>query len=220
MALATNSNNGYKQRNTLEKYYVDNGAATGVTKANVPGDPDYVAPIYDPTSCPIPQFTNTAIGGTFTRDNCGAGYTGGQQTYVINAGVFSSSISQADADQQALADINAWGQHHVNVGSTNALGGYGNVPIQGSCTLNAPSSYLLDVRLENLDVNSACSKPLASVYTTSSVLTPGHILYNDSALTSVVTGYVFVVSAVSGSIYNMNNTTGEVGLYTGNDCVV
>lgn len=45
--------NGYKGYRTLEEYDILTGNPTGQTKPNVPGDPDYVHPIYDPTSCPV-----------------------------------------------------------------------------------------------------------------------------------------------------------------------
>lgn len=51
------SNTGYRGYTTLEKYYTDNGAATGQTKANVEGDPDYIPLTYDTVNCPLPYFT-------------------------------------------------------------------------------------------------------------------------------------------------------------------
>lgn len=51
------SNTGYKAYTNLEQYYLDNGVATGVTKPNTIGDPDYVAPVLDLTYCPLPSAT-------------------------------------------------------------------------------------------------------------------------------------------------------------------
>ncbi|MDN3588035.1 DUF5977 domain-containing protein [Pedobacter aquatilis] len=53
--------------------------------------------------------------GTFTRNNCGANGTGGSVTYSIPAGSYTSSVSQADADNQALSALNAGGQGYANV---------------------------------------------------------------------------------------------------------
>lgn len=50
----TEVNTGYKAWATLEQYNVATGVATGTTKPNDPGDPDYVAPVYDPATCPLP----------------------------------------------------------------------------------------------------------------------------------------------------------------------
>lgn len=48
------ANTGYKGFTSLEEYYTDNGEATGTYKANSPGDPNYVAPVLDTASCPLP----------------------------------------------------------------------------------------------------------------------------------------------------------------------
>lgn len=46
------ANTGFKGWSLLEEYYVDNDMATGFVKPNVPGDPDYVAPVEDNDFCP------------------------------------------------------------------------------------------------------------------------------------------------------------------------
>ena len=55
---------------------------------------------------------------SFTRNNCGTGYTGGTYIYTVPAGKYSSMVSQADADNQAQAEINSNGQNEAN---TNGL---------------------------------------------------------------------------------------------------
>lgn len=58
-------NTGQKTYGMLEQYYLDNGVATGVTKANTSTDPDYVAPVTDTTACPVPvTITLVADQGT------------------------------------------------------------------------------------------------------------------------------------------------------------
>jgi hypothetical protein len=47
-------NTGMKGWQTLEQYDVATGIATGVTKPNLEGDPDYVPPVEDLISCPLP----------------------------------------------------------------------------------------------------------------------------------------------------------------------
>lgn len=54
---------GYKEFGDLEQYYLDDNNATGITKTNSSGDPDYIAPVYDPTTCTLPTPTPTP---TFT----------------------------------------------------------------------------------------------------------------------------------------------------------
>jgi hypothetical protein len=50
----------------------------------------------------------------YTRNNCGAGFTGSKYVFVVAAGMFISTISQADADSKALAHITANGQAEAN----------------------------------------------------------------------------------------------------------
>jgi len=60
--MATGSaNTGYKSYTTLEQYYTDNSAATGTTKANTLGDPDYIAPVFDDSTCPIPTSYSYSV---------------------------------------------------------------------------------------------------------------------------------------------------------------
>lgn len=53
------ANSGYKGWSTLEQYYTDTSAATGVTKPNIPSDANYVAPVYDLTACPVDSIKPT-----------------------------------------------------------------------------------------------------------------------------------------------------------------
>jgi hypothetical protein len=56
--MASSSNTGKKITLTLKQVYVRNGTTTGVTKPNIPSDPDYVVPSDDLSSCPV--LYNTA----------------------------------------------------------------------------------------------------------------------------------------------------------------
>ena len=75
-----------------------------------------------PENCNLPLsggggasiYYNTAASQTFTRNNCAPGYGGSQVTYTVAANTYSSTISQADADAQAQADITANGQNYAN----------------------------------------------------------------------------------------------------------
>lgn len=51
------ANTGYKGFMTLQQYYTDDNSATGATKINGIGDPDYIAPVYDPVSCSVANTT-------------------------------------------------------------------------------------------------------------------------------------------------------------------
>lgn len=63
---------------------------------------------------PPTVYYNAYKSGTFTRNNCGTGYTGQSYTYSVPGATYSSTISQADADQQAQADVDANGQNQAN----------------------------------------------------------------------------------------------------------
>lgn len=47
-------NTGYKAWATLEEYHIASGLPTGQTKPNAESDPDYVPPVHDPITCPLP----------------------------------------------------------------------------------------------------------------------------------------------------------------------
>ncbi|WP_193391222.1 DUF5977 domain-containing protein, partial [Candidatus Symbiothrix dinenymphae] len=64
---------------------------------------------------------NVAKSGTFTKNNCGTGYAGSSVTYTVSEGRYSSTISQAAADNQAQADVDANGQTYANENGTCTL---------------------------------------------------------------------------------------------------
>lgn len=63
-------------------------------------------------------YQNTVHSQTFTRNNCGAGYAGGEVLYTVAANTYSSAVSQAAADALAIADIAANGQNYANSNGT------------------------------------------------------------------------------------------------------
>jgi len=69
------------------------------------------------TCTPKPVYHSVEKSGTFTKA-CGGGYSGSDVTYTVAAGTYSSLVSQADADAQAVADVNANGQNYANAHGT------------------------------------------------------------------------------------------------------
>jgi YD repeat-containing protein len=69
-------------------------------------------------SCDVLSFSSIAKSGTYTRNNCPSGYVGSSVTYTVNAGAYSSTISQADADSKAQTDVNNNGQTFANNNGT------------------------------------------------------------------------------------------------------
>jgi YD repeat-containing protein len=69
------------------------------------------------TSCILKIFTNAPLSRTYTRNNCGAGYTGSNVTYTVPAGKYSAT-TQAAADQLAATDTATNGQNYANTNGT------------------------------------------------------------------------------------------------------
>ncbi|WP_226995309.1 DUF5977 domain-containing protein, partial [Candidatus Symbiothrix dinenymphae] len=91
----------------------------------------------DICSC-IELFRSVEKRGTFTRNNCDPEYIGSQVTYIVAAGNHTSTISQADADSKADADVADNGQAYANTYGSCTLppGTYVNVEKRGDFTRN------------------------------------------------------------------------------------
>jgi hypothetical protein len=70
------------------------------------------------SACPANTYFSNTESGNFTRNNCGTGYTGSTVTYTIPTGKYSSTVSQAAADNQAINDVNTNGQSYANTNGT------------------------------------------------------------------------------------------------------
>jgi len=73
---------------------------------NYAGTPGHCGIVY--------TFYSAATSGSFIRNNCGSGYVGSAVTYTVTAGTYTSTLSQADADAKAAADVAANGQAYAN----------------------------------------------------------------------------------------------------------
>lgn len=100
-------------------------------------------------------YYNVQMSGTFTRNNCPTGYAGTTVTYTVAANTYSSTISQADANNQAQNDINTNGQAFANTnGSCNpVIAISGNTFLScssnttGSGVISAPPGYVTRVNI-------------------------------------------------------------------------
>lgn len=72
-------------------------------------------------------FKNDPKSMSFTTESCDPGQQGGTVTYSVPAGTYSSLISLADANQQALDDIAANGQAYANAPDTRSCS-FDNTP--------------------------------------------------------------------------------------------
>ncbi|WP_288443708.1 DUF5977 domain-containing protein [uncultured Chryseobacterium sp.] len=59
-------------------------------------------------------FYNESQGRPFHKTDCAAGYSPATYTYTVPLGIYSSAISQADANQKAINDIDMNGQNMAN----------------------------------------------------------------------------------------------------------
>ena len=78
-------------------------------------------------------FWNAAESAPFTKNNCATGATGSSVTYTVAANTYSSTISQADANQQAINAVNANGQNYANANGTCT---FWNVATSGTYSRN------------------------------------------------------------------------------------
>jgi hypothetical protein len=81
-------------------------------------------------------YSSAEKSGPFTR-SCGAGMTGSTVTYTVAAGTYTSTVSQAAADQQALDYMNANGPAYATAnGTCTVICTAGNCTSEGSKCVN------------------------------------------------------------------------------------
>jgi hypothetical protein len=125
---STGFRTGLTAYNVLKLHYVDVTPAVAVKgtalKPNIPGAPDYVAPVNNGT-CVVgtSAATSAAISraSTFVRSNCDNGFRGGPWTIAVAAGAFGGSD---------LADANARAEQEYANLNTQA-----NADLYGTCTV-------------------------------------------------------------------------------------
>lgn len=59
-------------------------------------------------------YYNRLTSEIFTRSNCSTGFAGDEVLFTVPANKYSSSVSQADADEKAEDEINSLGQNYAN----------------------------------------------------------------------------------------------------------
>ncbi|MFT3948785.1 MAG: DUF5977 domain-containing protein [Agriterribacter sp.] len=116
------------------------------------------------SECPANTYFSAQRSQVFTRNNCGAGYTGGSVTYTVPPGKYSSTTSQAAADQLAINDINANGQNYANANGTCTATGCSFSPVSGY-SLGSSSTISL-VSGSQVDFNIVFTGNSSTVWTT------------------------------------------------------
>lgn len=144
-------------------------------------------------------YYNTEQSGSATRNDCPIDYDGDYVTYVVAAGTYSSTISQAAADQLAINDVNTNRQAYAN---TN---GYctPSCLIQGTLiTLPGGSQELIENLKIGDEIYSVEIEGLALNQTREQELLWSSVALNTTPSTTKITN---IVESKSVEIYSLNN---------------
>ncbi|WP_431293565.1 DUF5977 domain-containing protein [Pedobacter sp. P26] len=161
---------------------------------------------------------NTAKTATFTKNNCGTGFQGSSVSYTVAANTYSSTVSQADADQKASNALNSEGQANANANGT-CLPLFYNVAQTASFTKNdcvgasvpgAPISFTIPAAQY-----SALSQTEANNKAVTALNTQGQANANAQGLCNPVTIYKKVVASnyQNGDDPNVAYTTADYTVY-------
>lgn len=71
--------------------------------------------------CSGAVFQSAIKTGSFTRSDCGVGFTGSSVTYTVPAGTYISSVDQATATQMAQTDYDANGPVYANINGSCSI---------------------------------------------------------------------------------------------------
>lgn len=132
----------------------DTGATLSYTTTVVSGSTYHV--IASSTANPI-GYSNVRQHQVFVKNDCSGGHSGTSVDYVVPAGTYTSSISQVDADNQALTDISTNGQAYAN---TN-----------GTCLVSSLASTLLIDYLGDDSADLCCYIDTAGVTESNNIVT-------------------------------------------------
>lgn len=124
----------------------------------------------------------------------------------------TATISLDTAENGGYGAINTCSPAYPNSGNPARISEWYSYNRTAPC-LSALLVYL------NTSLESTCYGSSATVYTSGNTITTGAVLYYNSNLTGLVTGYTYVKSQDFGSlIYVLNSSNGTVGISTGQSC--
>lgn len=189
----------------------------------------------------IPGLTGNTSYDIFIVNNCGGnGYIKQVVTpsSSVSSGAFllsNASYTVCGAISQTLYSPSAFATGiivYYDAGLTSPVTGYTYIASvsSGSIYQIAPSTGLVGgntglfcntgtggTYILGNNALTVCSGTGVTKYT-NGAFAPGGVLYNDSALSSPVTGYSYVVNSATLGIYNINSVTGVIGSGTGTNC--
>ncbi len=175
----------------------------------------------------IIEYSSALRSGVFTRNNCTGGATGENVSYVVPAGTYTSTISQADADRKADDDVALNGQQYANTNGSCFPPVYAKVTLENvvptplkvtgdvvvrfysnsECTLpySVPNTLSVQIRItrtSTIDFNNTVTDEWFNCTGSSKVLKPGVVQYESTSSTpgSPYTSYTFALQAGSGYI--------------------
>lgn len=157
------------------------------------------------------SFTNTAQSRSIARNNCSAGLVGTSVTYTVAAGQYNSSISQADANQQAINEIDLNGQSFANNPANGATCVYGNDLQSGPFTrTNCGVGYLGGTVTYTIPANtyfSSLSKTDANAQASTALQNNGPAYANNPANGATCTPSITMTG--NKSFYSGGSTSGN-----------
>ena len=130
------------------------------------------------------MYYNVQKSGTFTRTNCGTAYTGGSGTYIVAAGTYYNTTSQASVDTLAQNDVDTNGQAWVNAGGAScnlrptAWRGISPFCVTNDTTTTGTLNWALTTDFGNLfTITGGSSSVSTSLISSGSItLTSGHLI--------------------------------------------
>ncbi|WP_187260752.1 DUF5977 domain-containing protein [Pontibacter beigongshangensis] len=139
-----------------------------------PASPTYnntrtVRGIQDLTACPVPvTYYNVEQSEYVQRNNCGNGFTGTEVLVKVAAGQYTSTTSQLDANNKALAHLNSIKQAEANS--------------RGTCIQNPIYDYAISVSQGYSTPSQACyhTGDLVPAYSLNGAFEVGVTLYYDN----------------------------------------
>lgn len=93
------------------------------------------------------------------------------------------------------------------------------IPFSFEFSVACPSNSTPYLARYNNDVGSICSAQEQVVFIANgNTFTTGTTVYTDAGLTNPLVGFTYLSETVSGTVWNINSSTGVIGTSTGDAC--
>ncbi|MDO5614814.1 MAG: DUF5977 domain-containing protein [Cruoricaptor ignavus] len=163
------------------------------------------------------KYYNSENKRIFRRNNCGSNAVGEEYTYTVPANKYFSIISQEDADQKAINDINTNGQREANiVGKCTGLscGFSSSIPNANGKLSVLYDNYIIDVKIKYHHSNEWYSGiKVGSIAGNCGVPSKDYSSYNGRIFFTIKTNGDVIIRLPTGSILNTNITQNYILSY-------